>query len=88
MTKRLYKSSNNQMISGVCGGIAEYFALDPSLVRLGWVIVTLFSGGGIGIIAYIACAIVLPTAPRNHPPHTDPNNSYDPYENHGNGPRL
>ena len=58
MEKRLYKSNENKMISGVCGGIAEYFNIDPTLVRLGWV---LFSAlGGSGIIAYIIAAIIIP----------------------------
>ena len=89
MTKRLTKSSNNQMISGVCGGIAEFFNIDASIVRIIWVILAF--GGGTGIIAYIACAIILPSAPpddRHHPPYSDPNNSYDPYQNNDNGPRL
>lgn len=58
MEKRLYKSNENKMISGVCGRIAEYFNIDPTLVRLGWV---LFSAlGGSGIIAYIIAAIIIP----------------------------
>ena len=87
MTKRLYKSSKNQMISGVCGGIAEYFNIDPSIVRLIWVILVLH--GGVGIIAYIACAIILPNAPvgMHHPPHVDPYDPYDPNQGFGNGPR-
>lgn len=61
MEKRLYKSNDNKMISGVCGGIAEYFNIDPTLVRLGWV---LFSAlGGSGIIAYIIAAIIIPKKP-------------------------
>ena len=42
--KRLYKSSENSMLCGVCGGIAEYFDIDPTLVRLAWVILTCFGG--------------------------------------------
>lgn len=58
MNKKLYRSSGNRMIVGVCGGIAEYFDLDPTLVRVGWV---LFSAlGGSGLLAYIICAIVIP----------------------------
>ena len=38
MNKRLYKSNENKMIDGVCGGIAEYFNIDPTLVRLAWVL--------------------------------------------------
>ncbi|RGO10654.1 PspC domain-containing protein [Thomasclavelia spiroformis] len=47
------------MICGVCGGIAEYFDLDPSLVRLGWIV--LFAMAGSGIIAYIIAAIIIPS---------------------------
>ena len=44
--KRLYKSSANYMLCGVCGGIAEYFDIDPTLVRLAWIIFTCFGGAG------------------------------------------
>ena len=56
--KRLYRSSANYMLCGVCGGIAEYFKIDPTLVRLAWVILSCF--GGSGIIAYIVAAIIIP----------------------------
>mgnify|MGYP005773366211 FL=1 len=56
--KRLYKSSENCMLCGVCGGIAEYFDIDPTLVRLGWVLLTFF--GGSGILTYIVAAIIIP----------------------------
>lgn len=56
--KRLYKSSVNRMLCGVCGGIAEYFDVDPTLVRLVWVIITFM--GGAGILAYIIAAIIIP----------------------------
>mgnify|MGYP002531366879 FL=1 len=55
--KKLYKSSVNRMLCGVCGGIAEYFNIDPTLVRLVWVIITLMGGG---ILAYIIAAIIIP----------------------------
>ena len=58
MDKRLYKSTENKMIDGVCGGIAEYFDIDPTLVRLGWVLFCVL--GGSGIIAYIIAAIIIP----------------------------
>jgi phage shock protein C len=58
MNKQLYKSNSNKMISGVCGGIAEYFNVDPTFVRLAWVLFLLV--GGSGLIAYIVCAIVIP----------------------------
>ena len=56
--KKLYKSPANRMLCGVCGGIAEYFNIDPTLVRLVWVIITLM--GGAGILAYIIAAIIIP----------------------------
>ena len=60
MEKRLYKISRGKMVDGVCGGIAQYFGLDPTLVRLAWV---LFAAMGSGIVAYILCAIVIPREP-------------------------
>ena len=62
MDKRLYKSNENRMIDGVCGGIAEYFNMDSTLVRLGWVL--LCALGGSGIIAYIIAAIIIPRNPQ------------------------
>jgi len=59
--KRLYLSSENKQLSGVCGGISEYFNLDPTIVRLGWVLVTLVTGIVPGIVAYIIAAAVMPT---------------------------
>ena len=58
--RRLYKSCN-KMIAGVCGGIAEYFGLDPTLVRLGWVLFCAL--GGSGILAYIIAALIIPENP-------------------------
>lgn len=61
MNKRLYKSNANKMVDGVCGGIAEYFDIDPTLVRLGWVLFCAM--GGSGLLAYIIAAIVIPRNP-------------------------
>jgi len=59
--KKLYKIEQGKMICGVCGGIAEYFSIDPSLVRLITVIAMLFLGFGIGgLLAYIIIACILP----------------------------
>ena len=62
--KRLYKSKVNKKIYGICGGIAEYFELDPTLVRLGWVLFTCL--GGSGLLAYIICAFVIPEGPESY----------------------
>jgi phage shock protein C len=56
--KKLYRSSTNKMICGVCGGIAEYINLDPTIVRLLWVVFSL--AGGFGILLYIIAAIIMP----------------------------
>lgn len=58
MKKKLYKSVTEKKISGVCGGIAEYFEIDVTIVRLAWVLFTVL--GGSGIIAYIIAALVMP----------------------------
>lgn len=58
MNKRLYRNMNDKMLCGVCSGIADYFGLDPTLIRLGWVVFTFL--GGSGILAYIIAAIIIP----------------------------
>ncbi|CAK21851.1 PspC domain-containing protein [Listeria welshimeri] len=56
--KKLYKSSSQKMIAGVCGGIAEYFGIEVTIVRLVWVAASLFLGSG--ILLYIIAAIIIP----------------------------
>ncbi|EAC6873591.1 PspC domain-containing protein [Listeria monocytogenes] len=58
--KKLYKSSSQKMLAGVCGGIAEYFGIEVTIVRLVWVAATLFLGSG--ILLYILAAIIIPKA--------------------------
>ena len=62
MSKKLYKSNTNKMLEGVCGGIAEYFGVDPTIVRLAWVVFCAL--GGSGILAYIIAAIIIPSTPQ------------------------
>lgn len=61
MKKRLYKSDKDKKVCGVCGGIANYFDVDPTVIRLARVIFTL--AGGSGLIAYIIAAIIMPEDP-------------------------
>ena len=61
MEKRLYKSNTDKKLDGVCAGIAEYFNIDPTVVRLLWVLAVLFVG--CGVLAYIVAAIVMPRKP-------------------------
>lgn len=58
-TKRLYRSRQEKMLCGVCGGIGEYFNLDPTLIRLGWAILTAISCGT-GLLAYVIAAFIIP----------------------------
>ena len=61
--KRLYRSRENRMICGVCGGIADYFNVDPTLIRLGLVSPP---PPGSGILAYFIAAIIIPDQPRTY----------------------
>jgi phage shock protein C len=58
--KRLYKSRTNRIIDGVCGGVAEYFEIDPTIVRILWVLVSL---SGAGFLLYLAAMIIIPVRP-------------------------
>lgn len=60
-SKRLYKSRSNRMICGVCGGIAEYLKLDPTVIRLLFALFCFL--GGSGIVVYIIAAIIIPEEP-------------------------
>lgn len=57
--KRLYRSQTDRKICGVCGGIAEYFNIDPTLVRLGGVLLACVSFGT-GVLAYFVAAVIIP----------------------------
>ena len=64
MAKKLYRSIKDRKIAGVCGGIAEYFDIDPTLVRIIWIF-ALFLGIFPALIAYIICWIVIPENPKH-----------------------
>ena len=59
--KKLYRVNDGKMIAGVCSGLAEYFKIDPTVVRLGLVLFSLLGGGG--ILAYIIALIIMPEKP-------------------------
>lgn len=61
MNKKLYRSVTDKMLGGVCGGIAEYFSIDPVIIRLAFVLAVIFGGGG--ILAYIILWIIIPQKP-------------------------
>ena len=56
--KKLYRSTTDVKLAGVCAGLAEYFELDPTVVRLGTVLISLFSD--VGVIAYVVAALLIP----------------------------
>lgn len=70
-TKRLYRSRNDRMFAGVCGGIGEYFSLDPTLVRLVFAVLILV-GIGSPILAYIVLWLIMPEAPTTFQPPVAP----------------
>ncbi len=61
MRKKLYKSVDNKVLCGVCGGLGEYFGIDPTIVRLIWVLLTLLFGAG--IVLYIIAIFLIPREP-------------------------
>ena len=58
MEKRLHRSRTEKMIAGVCGGLAEYFGVDPTLIRVLWVLITLLAG--FGVLLYLILWLVMP----------------------------
>ena len=73
MPSRLERSNNNRVIAGVCGGIAEYLAVDATLVRVVFVVLALF--GGVGLLAYIVLLILMPLPGRPAPFTTTPHST-------------
>ena len=63
MQKKLYRSKSNSMLVGVCAGVADYFNIDTTVVRVAWAITSLFAF--VGVVAYVVCAFVIPEKPDN-----------------------
>lgn len=68
-TKRLHKSSGNKIIFGVCGGLGEYFDIDPTIFRIVFLFLLLFGGGG--LLLYLIMAIVMPSEEQKEMPPKD-----------------
>ena len=62
MEKKLYRSSHNKTVAGVCAGLAEYLNIDPTIVRLIWALIAL---SGAGLLAYLIAALIIPEKPSN-----------------------
>lgn len=65
MAKRVYRSRNEKVIAGVCGGLGEYFGIDPVIIRIVWVLLVICAGTG--ILAYILAWILIPKEPEVRP---------------------
>jgi len=65
MDKKLYRSTTDKKIAGVCGGLGEYFDVDPTLIRLIWLVLVL--AAGTGVLAYIIAWIIIPEKPAGMP---------------------
>lgn len=63
MTKRLYRSRDNRILAGVMGGIGDYFDIDPALIRLVYLLVTVFTGIAPGVLVYIVAILIVPVRP-------------------------
>jgi len=59
-TKRLYRSNTNKVFAGICGGLGEYYNVDPALLRLFWMLVVIFSGVVPGLVAYFLAIFIIP----------------------------
>ncbi len=64
-TRKLYRSQKSRMLAGVCGGVAEYLAIDVTIVRIAWLLASLFNG--IGVIAYLVFLLLVPNNPEQSP---------------------
>lgn len=64
MSKKLYRSQSNRKVAGVCGGIGEYLNLDPTVIRLIWVLLVFFAGTG--LLAYLIAALIIPENPNGY----------------------
>ncbi len=61
MEKRLYRSNSDRVLGGVCGGLGKYFSVDPTIIRLLWILFTV--AGGAGLLGYLIAWIIIPVEP-------------------------
>lgn len=62
--KKLYRSRKQRVLAGVFGGLGEYFNIDPTILRIAWILITVFTGFIPGLIAYLMAAIIIPEQPK------------------------
>lgn len=66
MNKKLYRSRKDRMLSGVCGGLGDYFGIDVTIIRLLWALITFVSAGFPGIVAYVVAVFIIPEEPAGY----------------------
>lgn len=72
MEKKLYRSTTDKMVAGVCGGLAEYLNMDVTALRLIWTLVVVFTGFAPGVLVYIVAVFVMPEKPATSAPEPPP----------------
>lgn len=68
-TKRLYRSEKNKVFAGICGGLGEYLNIDPTVLRIVWLLIVIFSGIFPGVIAYVFAIFIMPPHPGSREAH-------------------
>ena len=66
MNKKLYRSRTKRALSGVCGGLEDYFEIDVTIIRLVWVLISIMSGGFPGVVAYVIAVFIIPEQPAGY----------------------
>lgn len=72
MTEKLYRSVREKMLGGVCGGLADYFSVDVTLVRL--IVLVATAAGGVGFLAYLVAWVIIPVNPSDQDGYTENHN--------------
>ncbi len=84
--KKLTRSEVDKKLFGVCGGLGEYFGVDPTVIRIAWLLSVLFAG--FGILAYIICALVMPEGVADNSQWQQNRQNYNPYNQNGFDPNA
>ena len=63
LKKKLYRSEKNRILAGILGGLGEYFDVDPTVLRLGWLLIFIFTGIFPGLLVYIIAILIVPSKP-------------------------
>lgn len=76
--KKLYRSEKDKVLAGICGGLGEYLNVDPTVLRVVWLLIVIFSGIFPGVIAYIIAIFIIPPEPTLHAAHAKNEGQHNP----------